>query len=433
MEKYKTEDGLDNQFKQEFFDADKEHLEVFIISALEKHAQKIDEGSKGVILKIDLSTFTDEELQDLGIKINRSNGSVFKILKIENSILARCEARSQERASEILNTDESRMENLAKVPSINKCEDIDVSNNEKVCNFLKRSGINIGSDNKINVIMMDYIPGVDLSFYIFRKILDKIIEKNDGSGFINKEILENYKEWLSVANFKDLYGVLEQYFGINFYTDDMRVVKENEKVLFDYMEKNEILLNKEIFEVFRKSVVKLNDNDFYHNDLHERNVRVVLGENDNLLEMYFIDFADATNYLNNNAQTDLAIYQVYEKYTTTKQEKSEKMKNHSLSSFEKYMDSFNKGDRLIVWKVDNIKYAFYNHKKLDTKEVLQLIKQELVCDEENIVAIAIILCLEENIISKKYIRSIIDLGMSSPGPTSKWRNVENILLTKNLL
>lgn len=433
MEEYKDNNEIlgDEIYNKEL--ENKEHFDVFIISALEKYSQKIDEGTKGVILKVDLSKFTDEELNEIGIKINRDKGSVFKILKIENSVYAQYEAIMQKKAEEILNTEESRKENLAQVPNISKCDNIDISGNEKVINFLKRSGVGILEDNKINIMLMDYVPGVDLAFYIFRKIIEKIMQKDPENEIVRQETDGDYNSWLSMAKFGDFCRILEKYFGIQLSEDNIHLIRKNEKILLDYIEKNEVILNQEILDVFRKSVVKLHDNDFYHNDLHERNVRIVLDENDNLVEMYFIDFADASDHEDSNKPDDFSIFQIYYEHTITKQEKASKEQKKSFSQFDKDYERFKNNESLPVTKVQGINYILGGNKKENTKNILPFINQELISGGENYVAMAFMLAIENGTIDKEYILNIIDIGLSLPGPSSKWKLIKNILLTKNLL
>ncbi|MDD4290416.1 MAG: hypothetical protein PHH83_04095 [Patescibacteria group bacterium] len=433
MEKYKN---INNELQEKVVDLesqDREHFDIFVISALEKHSRKIDEGSRGIILKVDLSGFSDKELEDFGIKINREAGSVFKILKIENSVYAKYEHKMQSRAVEILNTEESKENGLASVPNVSRCDDIDISGNEKVINLLKKAGVDVSSDNKINVITMDYVPGMDLSFYIFRKIVEKILEKEINNVFIKQEINENPNEWLSVAGFSDLCRLMGIYFGIEFSTDNMHIIRKNEKILLDYMEKNDVTLNKGIFEVFRKSVIKLHENDFYHNDLHERNVRVVLDENDNLMQMYFIDFADASDFEDSNKPNDLSIYGVYCEHTITKQEKKNKKQKELLFNFDRDYELFQDAHPLSVAKVKGITYVFSGDKKDNMNNVLYSLNQELISDRENYVAISLILAIKNGQLDRKYVQDIINIGLLSPGPSFKWKIVNNILLTKNII
>ncbi len=437
MEIYKEESKNINE-NQDLGSPEKKNLEAFMIAALGKYANKIDEGSRGIILRVDLTKFSDENLAKLGITINRDKGSVFKILKIENSSLAQHEYQMQKRATQILNTEESQNEGLAQVPDISKCIDIDLSHNSSIIKKLNKSGVDVNKNHSIiNVIMMDYVPGITLSQYIFKKIIQKIIEKDGDNGVVKNEIMKwegDIEAMLSHSTSKNFCEFLEKYFNINLSSEDFHIIKKNEKLFLSYMEKNDVVLNKEIFDVFRKSVVKLNDNGVYNNDLHENNVILDLDDEENLKNLYLIDFGEASDHRDNKNPDDLSIFSVYINFTTTKEQKNKEKLTNLTKNFNNSLNRFESGNNLAVERVSYIKKLInLGLNNQDVKSVVNYINQELISDYEDYVAIAFIVMLTEKGISKEYAMNILKEGQSMSGPTNKWKFVKSILLTNALI
>ncbi len=437
METYKEESKNMNENK-DLESPEKKNLEAFLIAALGKYANKIDEGSKGIILRVDLTKFSDENLAKLGIVINRDKGSVFKILKIENSSLAQREYQMQKRATQILNTEESQNEGLAQIPDISRCIDIDLSHNSSIIKKLNKNGVDVDKNHSIiNVIMMDYVPGITLTQYIFKKIIEKIIEKDGNNGVVKNEIMKwegDVNTMLSHSTAKNFCEFLEKYFSINLGSDNSHIIKNNEKLFLSYMEKNDVVLNKEIFDIFRKSVVKLNDNNIYNNDLHENNVILDLDDNENLKNLYLIDFGEASDYRDSKMPDDLSIFSVYINFTNTKEQKNKEKLDISVKRFLNNLERFKSGNDLAVERVSYIKKLInLGLNSQDIKDVVSYINQELISDYEDYVAIAFIIMLTEKNISKEYAASILEEGQSISGPNSKWKFVKSMLLTNSLI
>lgn len=437
MEIYKEEPRNNNE-NLDIESPEQKNLEAFMIAALGKYAHKINEGSRGIILRIDLTKFSDENLAKLGIVINRDRGSVFKILKIENASRAHHEYEMQKRAVQILNTEESQNKGLAQVPNIIRCIDIDLSHNSSIINKLHRGGVDVTKNHStINVIMMDYVPGITLSQYIFKKIIQKIIEKDEDNNTVKNEIMRwggDSSAFLSGATFKNFCEFLEKYFNIYLGSGNSHIIKKNEKLFLSYMEKNEVVLNEEIFDVFRKSVLKLNNNNIYNNDLHEDNVILDLDDDENLRNLFLIDFGEASDYRNDENPDDLSIFSAYINFTTTKEQKNKEKLINSTKRFENSLNRFRAGNNLSVDRVVYIQRLInLDLKNQDIKSMVSRINQELISDNEDYVIIAFMTMLKENKIGREKVLDILEEGQHIAGPTIKWKFVKSILLTKELI
>ena len=78
------------------------------------------------------------------------------------------------------------------------------------------------------------------------------------------------------------------------------------------MKDNDITIDKRIIDKVINTVNLLNENDIYHNDLHERNIMIKLDKDGNPLDVFIIDFGKASE--NERTSTDNNVIKGYEEF-----------------------------------------------------------------------------------------------------------------------
>jgi tRNA A-37 threonylcarbamoyl transferase component Bud32 len=231
--------------------------EETIRNFLEKHHTVENSGKNGIILK-----FSKDELPlevqksiDSDPEDNPEGALTVKALKLYALGEAQKEFDALREAREIiLKKQNSQNGPFAKIPKASGFYDIQVS--EDFQNFLNKNGASI-VDGKVGLIMMDYIEGTDLAVLLHRELLKRIPAEQ-----------EHYPlNELDNPSFEDMFRALE---------------------------KSGFVLPEAIATQIKNSMALLHEKEFYHNDLHPRNIIIRDGDMENP-QAYIIDFATATH------------------------------------------------------------------------------------------------------------------------------------------
>lgn len=386
----------------------KEHLELLILSTLEINSKVINEGNNGIILEIDVSKLNEEDLELLGINLGNKNGSVFKILKIESSNALQQEYKMQKNAFEVLkqyNDSNQSNVNIAKVPEIYFAMDINISSKPNILEFLGKHGI---KSNNINLMLMDEVSGQDLACEIYEKIIEHALygkEDESENSNVRLEIIkreypefkdkDHYKEWTRSASLRDLTKVVERILNINLNTIDPDTKHANFKEIKEYMKKNDILLEKDIFERIKNTINIFHENSLWHNDMHERNIMITRDNNGKIEDVYIVDFAAASNNELENTLEDQYIYIRWIENTTSQEEK----RVHSNNVFEKdvnnYIKIFNEKSNIRVQEnvrnlINHFDRLFGSFKIGHESKIVDFINEQFRQSKEKDVMVALI-------------------------------------------
>ena len=227
-------------------------------------SKKINEGKNGIINLIetgDLPPDVDSENKQLALKI----------LKIYTNGKGKREFEMQKAAFDIINNEQELP--VAKIPKPIMYKELRIQS-EELRQKLTTEGIEKSND-KIELLLMDLMPGEDLSDYLFRETVKvaQAIPLLKQKLTINKDASEmDIKE-------------LEQEIKILF---DGKITLENSTDLLDFLGLHGHDLPDEWLKKIENTINLLNKNNIFHNDLHERNTRINFGK-----DIYIFDFGGA--------------------------------------------------------------------------------------------------------------------------------------------
>jgi len=254
----------------------------------------IASGRDGIVLKIDISDFDEQTIKmmaDSGIDISPRNGYALKMLKIYRPGYGEREYNIQKSAYEILKD----LDAVAKVPKpiVMRVQRL----NEADKQYLKNHAPFIEDDAEL--ILMDYIEGVDLADYIY----DFILSKNGYEEAIRSNM--SFEQKHSAVN--DLLGFEKPGNATPGNFGDIMAMRDNVRKLMNYLKKSGFHIDREVLEKIKNAIRILESNRIFHNDLHERNVMI-----DKDGQPYIIDFGRSVENKNDQESDDLAIVRRYE-------------------------------------------------------------------------------------------------------------------------
>ncbi|GEM_PF-956925 len=283
---------------KEFANA-QERIERFVDTRLnqllEEQCEKVNEGNNGFILKLHIKDIPEDVLMTLresGI-ILESDQAV-KVLKFYVGGSGLREFKMQQRAYEILSKHDRGSE-VAKIPKPHFYRDLTIlpSVREKLINMGVRK---IGS--KVELLLMDFVPGEDLATIMFREII-RISP-------YTRDLLHQ----LNSLSFQDLEVELPRALGLpqakSTYRDEAdRQNQEKRQQILRYdaihaeLVKRGFRLHPTILKQVRSAMNLLHDNGISHRDGHHRNFMIVGDPSADALkppQVYIIDFGSAVSY-----------------------------------------------------------------------------------------------------------------------------------------
>jgi len=255
--------------------------------------RKIKEGNNGIIISLEeglVRSFFKKQNLDV------SDSVVSKILKIYRAGDAEREAGFQNDAYEII--EKAKLHNpdlkYADIPKMHLYQTLETG---QIKDFLDHEcGLNGKVGEKIEVIIMDEMPGEDLATVMYREILNKVLA--DRRLRQNVADLENWsKEDFDNMSFENLMLHVGRALKLETPTakdivDPMKmrgISQRNAKKIKKHIGYLPVLAD--IFERLKNTVKVLHENGLYHRDLHERNVMVSGSGKD--LKVSLIDFGSA--------------------------------------------------------------------------------------------------------------------------------------------
>ena len=187
------------------------------------------------------------------------------------------EYEAQKKAFDIINAQEDKS-NLASIPEPLFYSDMTIKDPLAI-EKLKQEGMG-NFDNKIEIIIMDLIPGEDLATFLYRSVLSVAKEKPETQKIISQSNLEIDKlsindliaEVSRVLDFRRAGGQHRDEAERLFEED--KVKRENAKKIATFLKRNNAIINSRWLEKIENTVNILHKNNFYHRDLHERNVMI---------------------------------------------------------------------------------------------------------------------------------------------------------------
>lgn len=367
-------------------------LQKSILNLFE-HAKKSNEGQEGIVFSVKKDELPDElidVLKNEGIQIEDDLAS--KVLKVYEVRRGKHEFQMLEIAYQaIAELPEEEREKFAHIPRPVYFADIEV--NEKMREYFSINNLTV--ENRVAVIMMDFINGEDLLESILRKVLEvyyfnekKKIESNLSPDSIvsSEDIALPYDlDSLKDLNFAQLYSLTANHLGFGLFSNEDDDIQKREKMsaefkkLSVFLQKNNLKLNKKILNQIKLTLTLFKDKKIKHGDLvHNLRNIMVAGDiwGDQEVESFIIDFG--RSFIGNQspddfpALDDMGVLKEIEIFTTTKEEKEretvfrelEKDAKKRIGS-PKYLKRFSFSLGLLSPQIDNQKIIKIIEKEFD--------------------------------------------------------------------
>ncbi len=289
-----------DNFKAKLSDADRlnrDIVEAHVVAMLE-HYKRINEGANSVIGLINFSEL-DERLIDYFFqgKEKPSNEKLaIKMLKVyTDANLAKSEGELQIKARELLADNPIPG---VDVPEVYFCDSVPVMSDD-LKNHLIAEGIDL-EDNKIGVVLMDFIEGEDMLTYLYKEALKKyqVVKPEE-----NKKLLsfspdlaevDTQLEHGAMTDFPKLQNRVSLALDLKLARnslDQPEVRQTNMEKLVKFFSDNDLVIDEAIIERLAQTISLFNKNGLYHRDLHERNVMLSFGDDNKTIDrLSVIDF-----------------------------------------------------------------------------------------------------------------------------------------------
>lgn len=273
--KYFNENNLESK---EF----ERHLEDLLI-----HYKRINEGAEGIIGLIDLNEYDSEDLknffgEEVLDEIGVDKRLAVKMLKVYiDGRRAVEEGNLQKNAREALLqagiTDVS-------IPKVYYNNELEITS-PTLRAELESDEVYL-KDNKVGIILMDLIPGQDLSDFLLKETIKR---HPDLKEYRDQDVLDS-------MDYKNLESIVAIGLGQQQISDQedayiqRQKEKQNDKLLINFLSKTDFILNPEILNRLEKALPVLHKAGIYHRDLHKRNLMFSNTTDGNLEQVYIIDF-----------------------------------------------------------------------------------------------------------------------------------------------
>jgi tRNA A-37 threonylcarbamoyl transferase component Bud32 len=322
-------------FEQKIEQEPLEPIEILIESSLE-HGAKFDEGQNAIVLEVDPNDI-DESIRTTFFSgddaLMPDEEFVSKALRVFNSGHSEEEAKNQIKAKEILEgQEETAMTKLAKVPEIYTHRDITI-HSQKLKDKLSEAGVDVSS-GKVGVLLMYRVQGVDFLNYLLREAIKHCPEQEAnqrGAVTEAKRQLEIDSKSLSTA---EIFKAASVAVGFE-QSDKLSLSMTNRDRLLKYLKKHKFILDPEIISKIERTVEALNNNNFYHNDLTERNVMVELDDDGQPIEVYMIDFEKSSNQESEEFGGDMVVIGRYKMLSKSRDQEIEEVRDSTIEGANK--------------------------------------------------------------------------------------------------
>lgn len=280
-----------------------------ILESLLLYSEYADEGNNGVIKRIRVKDIPEEILLSLpdDSKIFCEPSMAVKLLKINTEKSAKLEFDMQKQAGEIIT--QSQKDNpdkkYASIPSAIHHQSLEVKSDE-LLQILNRDGVSPGPNNKVEIILMDFVEGNDLAKIIYKDVLKCADKKED---LLSKLLLDIRDiDNLSVFDLKNhvnrLLGLCEVRPEDRNNQEKINAVNmENFKQIVAYLKKDRgYKFDESILEKIKNTLDALHEANLFHRDVHERNI-IINGD-----KVSLIDFGSAKQFSGKVDKKDKSIY-----------------------------------------------------------------------------------------------------------------------------
>lgn len=305
--------------------------ELFWDFVLEEVGVFVTQGANGVIVKVDLTQLRDEVKKMLKERgLIKGELSAVKILKVYTKGDGWREAMMQEKAYALY----KKHPDTAHIPSVHF--NFTMPATDTIRSFL---GPDAQVKDKVEVVIMDFVEGVDLATLMYRYIIrhhKKTQHIRDVDDLPMERLQEIIPELLGFETAERKGSSQEM-------KEKIRAVENaNAEKVYTALENFKFILPAHLFETMRKTLVVWRGNDFHHNDLHERNIMITP---DN--EVYIVDFgASHPDNRLEEPRLDVSMQEVLRYFIRTKEEREEIKREKEKANFENTLKIFKEDPRV---------------------------------------------------------------------------------------
>ena len=301
------------------------------------HGQKHNEGQNAVIFRVQVSKLPEEALHQIFTAQGKevpTGKLASKVIKVYVSAAALNEANNHQEIFDLVQGQDDQ-EGMAIVPEPHVNAELAIRT-DTMKERLVEAGISVQRD-KVGVMMMDFVKGIDLMTHIYRGIIKNLPEEDfnmiyPDANIIKKELEEN-PDAVDFARLEEaiVFALAIQGSDAGESTED-RIRRDlgNRSRVFDSFQKLGLTINPEILARVRKTVSLLNSNNIYHNDLHERNIMIETDDEGELVDVFLIDFDKVSGTKDESWGGDMGVVSEYGKLTKTKEELVQEKKDKEI-------------------------------------------------------------------------------------------------------
>lgn len=265
-----------------------EHIkdpEVLIEFAL-MEGVKTDEGNNGIIFEIQAEKLSPEIMEYFFPEGAIKQRFAGKVLKIYHHGKGEREATFQMRAFEANGNNQDP--ESAKIPEVMLYREITIKSGE-LRGKLKEAGVR--NPETVAVILMDYVQGDDLAKHIYKRVISNWPDEEDRIAQDNLDYLTFHELHQQICRLLNYSAPTSRQ---KVEGDDILIYRGNEQILRSFLRRNNIVFDPEIFTRLERTLVKLHRAGIFHNDVHERNIKLVFNESGVLADVYLLDFGATT-------------------------------------------------------------------------------------------------------------------------------------------
>jgi serine/threonine protein kinase len=307
---------------------------------IQEFTEYVDQGNNGIIFKVNLekaikSDKCDKLLKYLNLLDSDVDARAMKILKIYKSGEAEREAKLGITAHEINEKKKkNREDQFALTPQVIFAQDLIVSKEIRkslLGNSEKVRSSRVPGDEKIGIILLEFFEGEDLAKHLYKEALkfaaeeDAFIFSHLMPGEFNElqasdpeKVVEELKQIIDEMDMGDLSSNVQRVFHYSkakrrdrqspeeFALAQEIVENKNAEILYGYLEKKGFIIDKDIVTQIRNTVNAWHEEDFYHKDLHPRNVMLVpSSDKKGSVQACLLDFGSAKQFGKNESKGDI--------------------------------------------------------------------------------------------------------------------------------
>src|SRR5687768_2104984 len=253
----------------------REAVEKFIDAALEelceRHLSKFNEGNNGIILKLKMEDIPSKLLADLkeaGIELG--DHKVAKILKIYSGGEGRQEFQLQKKAHELVDSQPDK-EKYAQVPRPYFYRDFPVGDAAK--ESLKGLTEKAYGANRVEMFMMDYVPGDDVATVLHKEVARRHPKTVDIADHVDEMRFDDLQDRIQQALGFARPGGKSRDDGIR--DAEMRKVNnENAKKIDTFLEQRGFHIDPTVVSQIENTMALFHKNGLAFRDGHQRNFMI---------------------------------------------------------------------------------------------------------------------------------------------------------------